>query len=188
MKKISLIVTGFILAFSLNGLAQKVTVDFDKNTDFSKYTSFSFLGWQEDINKVANELDQKRIKDAFNAEMINRNLEMVDNGGDMAIALYIVIDQKTSTTAYTNYYGGGAGRGYGRGGWGWGGGHATTTYSESDYLEGTFVLSIFDEGSKDLVWQGVATKTIKENPQKREKSIPKSVSKLMKKFPIEPVE
>lgn len=44
---------------------------------------------------------------------------------------------------------------------------------------------MLDEESKDLIWQGVVTGTISDNPQKREKRIPKSVSKLMKKFPVD---
>ena len=37
--------------------------------------------------------------------------------------------------------------------------------------------------TEDLIWQGVAVGTVQTNPKKREKSIPKSVAKLMKKFP-----
>lgn len=175
-----------LAAFSTSLLAQKVTVDFDKDADFSKYKTYTFLGWQDDINKIANEFDQQRIQEAFVAELEKRNLKKVESGADMTLSLYIVVDQKTSTTAYTNYYGG-AGRGYRRGGWGWGNGHSTTTYSESDYLQGTMVVNAFDEEGKEMIWQGVATKTISEKPEKREKNIPKTVGKLLKKFPIEPV-
>ena len=126
--------------------------------------------------------------DAFKVEMEKRKITLVESGGDMAIALYIVAEQKTSTTAYTNYYGGGVGRGYRRGGrGGWGGGYATTNYSESDYLQGTLVMDVFDGESKEQIWQAVATKTVNEKPEKREKSIPKGVKKIMKKFPIDPV-
>lgn len=187
MKKITLIVTTLILVSSTYGLAQKVTVDYDKNTDFTKYKTYSFLGWQDDLDQLLNDFDKKRFRDAFQSEMDKRNLKGVESGGDMAFSIYLVVDQKTSTTAYTNYYGG-VGRGYRRGGWGWGGGYATTNYSESDYLQGTLVFNVFDEESKELVWQGVATKTVTENPDKREKTIPKAVSKLMKKFPIAPVQ
>jgi hypothetical protein len=169
-------------------IAQKVNADYDKSVDFSKYTSVSFLGWQDDIGQVIGDFDKKRFTDAFKEEFEKRNLTLVESGGDMAIALYVVAEQKTSTTAYTNYYGGGAGRGYRRGGrGGWGGGHSTTSYSESDYLEGTLVMDVFDAASKEQVWQAVATKTVNEKPEKREKSIPKGVKKVMKKFPIEPV-
>ena len=42
------------------------------------------------------------------------------------------------------------------------------TYSENDYLVGTLVMDVFDEKSGDQIWQGIATKTITENPEKRE--------------------
>jgi hypothetical protein len=189
MKRFALLSLGLIMAISISQ-AQKVTVDFDKAADFTQYKTFVYLGWQEDSDKILNDLDKKRVIDAFGNEMDKRDLTMVEDNPDMAVALFIVVDEKTSTTAYTNYYGGGAGRGYyrGGGGWGWGNGSSTTTYSENDYLQGTLVFSVFDAESKNLVWQGVATKTITENPKKREKNIPKVVTKLMKKFPVMPVE
>ncbi len=45
-------------------------------------------------------------------------------------------------------------------------------------------MDVFDVNTKKLIWQGVATGTVNEKPEKREKSIPKAVGKLMKKFPI----
>jgi hypothetical protein len=164
-------------------LAQKVNADYDKETDWSGYSSVFFLGWQEGID--LNDFDKKRFMDAFKAEMGKRNLKITEGEGDLAVALYIVAEQKTSTTAYTSYYGGGAGRGYRRRG-GWGGGYASTSYSQSDYLQGTLVMDVFDGASKEQIWQAVATKTVNPKPEKREKSIPKGVKKIMKKFPIAP--
>jgi hypothetical protein len=186
MKKLFLLTLGLILIFSANLLAQKVKVDFDKEVDFSKYKTYTFLTWQDDIDQLMNDFDKKRIRDAFKEQMDIRELEMVESGADMTLSLYLVIDQKTSVTGYTNYYGG-AGMGYRRGGMGWGMGHSTTNYTENDYLEGTMVLDVFDGESKDQIWQAVGVGTVTEKPEKREKSIPKSVKKLMKKFPIEPV-
>ena len=184
MKKISLLSAVLIFVAMTFSQAQKVTSDMDKNADFSKYKTYVFLGWQDESDKVLNDFDKKRLQDSFKAEFDKRDLTLVEEGGDMAVSLFIVINQKTSTTAYSNYYGGGMGRGYYGGGWGWGNGSATTTYSENDYLEGTLVIDVFDQESKQLIWQGVATKTINENPKKREKNIPKAVNKLMWKFPI----
>ena len=163
----------------------KVTTDYDKTTDFSQYETYSFLGWQDDSDQVMNELDRNRVREAFKAEFAKRNLEYIDKGGNMAITLYFVVKQETSITSYTNYYGGGRGR-YHRGG-GWGMGASTTTYNQEDYMKGTMVVDTYDEKSGDLVWQGVATSTIKENPEKREKSIPKRIGALMAKFPVSPV-
>ena len=186
MKKKFLSIYLCLLLVASYSIAQKVNTDYDKKADYTKYTSVSFLGWQDDIS--LNDFDKKRFTDAFKAEFEKRKLTLVESGGDMAVVLYVVAEQKTSTTSYTNYYGGGAGRGYRRGGrGGWGGGHSTTSYSESDYLQGTLVMDVFDGESKEQIWQAIATKTVNEKPEKREKSIPKGVKKIMKKFPIAPV-
>lgn len=188
LKLVKMNILGGLILFSTSLFAQKVKVDFDENTDFSKYKTFQFLGWQEDIDQVLSDFDKKRMRDAFKAEMDKRKLAMVESGADMTMSLYIVIDQQTSITGYTNYYNTGAGRGYRRGrGGGWGMGHSTTTYSANDYLQGTMVVDVFDGESKEDVWQAVGVGTVTEKPEKREKSIPKTVKKVMKKFPIEPV-
>jgi hypothetical protein len=166
---------------------QKVTGDYEKSTDFSAYKTYMFVGWQDDSDQVMNDFDKKRLRESIKSEMEARQFELVESDADMAVSLFVVVDEKTSTTAYTNYYGG-AGYGRGRRGYGgWGHGSATTSYSENDYLQGTLVLDMYDAASKDLIWQGVATGTITEKPEKREKKIPKAVTKLMKKFPVDKV-
>ena len=162
----------------------KVVVDMDKTADFSQYKTYSFLGWQNNSDLILNEFDKKRIRDSFISEFERRGLKPVENNGDMEISLFIVVDQKTSVTAYTNYYGSRYG-GYNRYRGGWGYGYASTTYHESDYLEGTLVMDVFDGKSKDQVWQGIATKTVNENSEKRDKTIPASIQSLMRKFPVQ---
>ncbi len=162
----------------------KIAVDMDKTADFSQYKTYSFLGWQKNSDQILNELDQKRIRDAFISEFERRGLKPVENNGDMAVSLFIVVNKKTSVTGYTDYYGSRYG-GYNRYRGGWGYGYGTTTYHESDYLEGTLVMDVFDGKSKDQVWQGIATKTVTENPGKREKTIPASIQSLMRKFPVQ---
>jgi len=164
--------------------AQKVSGDYDKSIDFTTYKTYSFIGWQDDSDKIMNDFDKERLREAIEAEMEAKGLKRLDSGGDMLVSLFIVIDKKTSLTAYSNYYGN-MGYGYRRGGMGWGNGYSTTSYSENEYLKGTLVFDMFDSQSEELIWQGVATGTINSKPQKREKSIPKAIHKLMKKYPIE---
>ena len=185
MKKQLLLTLSLFLFFSAGALAQKVKVDLDKTIDFSKYKTYKFMGWQENIDSIVNDFDKKRLSGAFMEEMNKRKLELVDSDPDMLMATYLVIDQKTSITGYTNYTGG-MGVGF-RGGWGWGMGSSTTNYSEDDYLQGTMVIDFYDGNSKKLIWQATGVGTVNEKPEKREKTIPKSVSKMMKQFPIEPV-
>jgi hypothetical protein len=109
----------------------------------------------------------------------------------MVVSLFIVAEQKTSTTAHTNHYNMG-GYGYGGfgyyGGMGMGMGTSTTTYSEQDYVVGTLVVDVFDKDSKKLIWQSVGQKTVDENPNTREKNMGKVAAAVMKPFPIEPIE
>ncbi|MDW5288921.1 DUF4136 domain-containing protein [Formosa sp. PL04] len=172
----------------------QVKSDFDKSVDFSKYKTYSIEGWEKDSDKAINSFDKERITTAIESEFSSRGITLVATGGDAAITLYIVIDNKSSTTAYTSFNGG---LGYG-GGWGWGyrgmamggmgmGGTATTTYSQDDYQQGTFVVDMYDATSKKLLWQGVITSVVKENPKKREKSIPKKISKMFADYPIKPL-
>ena len=163
----------------------KVTYDYDKETDFSKYKTYSMLPWNPELNKIVNDLDRRRLQDALKNEMNARGLEYKESGGDLGLSLYIVVEQKTSVTAYNNYYGGYGGYRYG--GWGWGMGYGTTTYQESDYLVGTAIVDFFDEESKSLVWQGIGTGTVNENPKDREERIERSMGKILYNFPIKKV-
>lgn len=176
--------TMMVLSLAVGQGFAQVKSDFDKEADFSKYKTYVFAGWQDDSDKILNEFDKKRILEALKSEFSNKGMEVVDSDGDAVITLFIVVNEKTSTTAYTDFNGG---MGYGgRWGWGYGGmgmGSATTTYTESDYREGTLVIDMYDAGEKKLLWQGVLTSTVNENPKKREKTIPKKIKKLMKKYP-----
>ena len=187
MKNSSLVLLLVLLV--VPAMAQ-VKSDYDKTVDFTKYKTYKFEGWAKDSDKQLNDFDKKRIQDAMVSELSARGMSGVQSGGDVAVTLFIVVDDKTSTTAYTNYTGG---MGYGVGRWGWGMGagmgmgSATTTYSENDYKQGTFVVDFYDSGTKKLVWQGIIQTVVQEKPEKREKTIPKNVSKLMKQYPVKPV-
>ena len=183
MKKFvfSLIAMGL---FTLSSNAQ-IRSDYDKDVDFSQYKTIQFLGWQDGSDQLVDDNNKKRIYEAFKKEFSAKGFELVESDGDLGLTFYIVIDQKTSTSAYTDYYGGMGYGSYRRGGWGWGNGSSTTTYTERDYLEGTFIVDFYDANTEKQVWQGVSTNTISENPKKRAKNIPKRVTKLMKKLPPE---
>ena len=140
---------------------------------------------------VCTVFHKERIEQSFADEFRKRGVSIVERDGDIVVSLFIVVDQKTGTTAYTNHYGAGGpygyygGFGYGAG-WGWGMGYSTTSYSEYDYLVGTLVCDVFDSKSKKLVWQGVVSGEIDENPKNRERNIPRVVKELMKRYPVPP--
>jgi len=183
LKKLSLFLIVIITSYSYS----QINSDFDKNTDFTKYKTVSFGGWEKESDKVLNGFDKKRITDALTNEFSSRGIKLVETNGDATITLYLVIQTKTNITAYTNFNGGlgytgrwGYGRGYG------GMGSANTSYSENDYKVGTLVIDMYDTADKKLIWQGDITTDVQEKAEKREKTIPKNISKLMKKFPVKP--
>ena len=188
IKKLVILITVAIF-FSPNIVAQ-VTHEKDNSIDFSKYKTYSFLGWQKDSDSLINDIDKQRLLDALKSEMEKRELNYADSNGDMMISLYLVIANKQSVTAYTDYTGG-MGYGVGMPGWGYGAGMgmgtATTSYNTYDYQEGTLVMDAHDETSKKLIWQGIYKGAIQAKANKREKTIPKNIGKLMNGFPIEPV-
>ncbi len=193
MKQKSIFLLGILGVLLLSSCATtKVKTDYDKSVDFSKYKTFEYYGWAENSDQILNDFDKKRIETAFNKEFKARGINYVKSGGDLIVTLYIVTQKKTETTATTMStgvsYGYGGYYGYGpRYGWGTGMGHSTTTYNQYDYTVGTLVIDVFDAKEKRLIWESIGEKTIEENPQNRDESIPKSVKAIMQPYPVAPI-
>jgi hypothetical protein len=64
-------------------------------------------------------------------------------------------------------------------------GSTMTTTQTSTIHVGSVGLDLYDPAKKQLVWRGVATKTLdaKAKPDKRQKNIGKGVVKLLKNYP-----
>jgi len=167
----------------------KFTSDYDGSVDFTQFKTLSYYGWQEESDKILTKFEKERIEKAFGEEFKKRGFTLADRDGDIIVSLFIVVDQKKGATAYTNHYGGGGpygyygGYGYG-GGWGWGMGYSSTSYQEYDYYVGTLVCDVFDSKTKQLIWQGVVSGEIDDNPKTRERNTPRVVKELMKRYPV----
>ncbi len=183
MKK-SILLT-FLLAVvvaAAPAVAQKVYIDYAKDFDFGTVKSYTYMETPD--SDAGADLDDQRIESAiFNSLS---DLERVDSGGDIYVTYHVSTEEQKQFNTTTYGYGGwGPGwGGYGRYGYGWGGtmgmGGATTT--SSTFTEGTLVIDAYEPESKELVWRGMSTVTVKDNPQKRAKQIDKIMSKLGKKW------
>lgn len=187
MKRLHFILIAIVFIASSCGSSIKVTSQYDSGVNFNEFKTFSYLGWSKNSDDLINDFDKRRIEASFKKEFESRNMTLVDDGGDIEISLFLVTDTKTATTAYTDYYGGYGAYRYGRP-WGWGGGYATTTYQQYDYLVGTLVCDVFGGKDKNLIWQGVGSGTVDDNPSTRDKNIPKAVKKIMSLYPVQPSE
>lgn len=157
-----------------------VTADYDNEVNFADYKSFSMLKWREDNNKLLNEFDKQRLEDAVKSQMKERGYSFMETGGDIAVSVFVLLEDKTTYNSYTDYYGG-FGYYYGTP-WGWG--PSRTTVSAYDYTQGTIIFNVFDAAAKKLIWQGTAIGEIDANPQSREKNIPKVVMEVFEKYPL----
>ena len=73
----------------------KITADYDKSVDFTKYKTFEYYGWAQESDKLLNNLDKVRIEDAFANEFYARGLSYVLGEGELIVTLFIVVEEKT---------------------------------------------------------------------------------------------
>ncbi len=185
MKKIFLVF--FALAFILGSCSTvKVVSDMDPNVNFAKYKTYNILPWNEDVSSMVNDFDRKRIVDAVKNEMAARGYTYSESSPDVSVSIYIILDKKEQTTAYSTYMGGYgyyAGFGYYGYGPGFGMGTTHTTYDTETYTVGTLIIDVFDNSTKKLIWQGIGNGTINENPKKREQNTPRVIAQIMESLP-----
>jgi hypothetical protein len=158
----------------------KVTTDYDKAVDFTKYKTFSFYQLQDKSGAVS-QLNQNRIIAAVEKQMAAKGFKEDPTNPDVLVNVVAIFKDKQSVTANTNYYGyGGYYRPYA---WGGGGASGTTTYSTYDYKDGTLMIDVVDAAKKQLVWQGVGNKEIDKPSKNPDVAINDAVAKIMASFP-----
>lgn len=180
----------FMLVLFLSSCSSlKVYTDSDKTVDFNQFTSFSLYPWDYKHGYQLNDYDKGTILNAIKTEMTEKGYEFEKEGGDLVISIFLTLDDKTSYTAYTDHYGGWAGYGGGWGysgfgyGYGYGPGFSTTTVTENNYQEGTLIIDIFNAADKKLIWQGIGSKEVQTDLDKRDQQLPKNVGKILASFP-----
>jgi len=185
MKKLYLLTVALLFLGVSAAVAQDVRYDFDKDKDFSKYRTYKWVPI-----KGADQPDgltSKQITAAIDAELAAKGMTKTDaDTADLYIGYQTAIGQEKEFTSYNTGWGYGPGWG---GGWYGGGMSTSSTYgSTSTVYVGQLDLSIYDLAQKQLVWRGVATRTLdpKAKPEKKQKNITKAVQKLLKNFPPQP--
>ncbi len=174
MKGARIVITlGFLLMAAGSGLAQKVTNDWDKSIDYSKYKTYAWVKG----TPAKNQMNDERIVRAIEGQLAAKGLQKVDSGAnpDLVVAYHVAVGEQAQLN--TMGYGGGWRYGYG------GGGMSTTTVTK--ILTGQMVVDLGDVKEKKLIWRGTANDTVsgKDTPEKVEKLINKAVEKMFKKYP-----
>ena len=159
------------LVLGVTASAQKVTVDWDKSTNFSAFKTYVYaLG-----TPVPNQLMDQRIVSGIEQQLTLKGLQKVDvtANPDLIVSYQAAVGSQTqvNTTGTGGY------------GWGyrWGGGMSTTTVSQIP--TGMLAVNIGDAKTHKLLWLGDARDTLSEKPEKNEKKINKALEKMFKKYP-----
>ena len=173
MKRMALLVP-LVLGFAVGrAVAQDVTYNFDRDTDFSKFKSYKWV----DIKSVqqVDPITAREITFVIDAELAKKGLLKTDSdNADLYVGYQTALSRQTPWKAYRNDWG------YGPA---WGGGAATA--AEKMIHAGQLDLDMYAAAEKRLVWCGAVSNAveIKVNPDKSEKKIEKSVEKLLKNYP-----
>lgn len=152
-----------------------VNQDYDPAYDFSKLKTFGFIPITEEAG--IDQLNATRLGDAIKSDLTAKGYTLSEKA-DFGIALFFTKDTKTSIQST-----GGYGYGYGYGYRGYGGMGGSTYVTEYD--QGTLVIDFVDMAKQELVWRGVGTGVLDENPsvEQRTENINNAVTKILEQFP-----
>lgn len=156
----------FLLLAASNALAQKVSVDYDRGTDFSKYQTFAWVRGTPTQNPLAHQ----RIVAGIEAQLMAKGLRKVESNPDLVVSYHAATDTQVSI----NTFGSGP-----FGGWRWGTGTATVDKVPVGQLN----VDIGDMSAKKFVWRGTAGGTISSKQEKNEKVLNAALTKMFQNFP-----
>jgi len=155
--------------------AQKVSFDFDKTADFTKFRTFAF----REGTKSNNPLVDERIVTAIAGALTARGMTRDDTRPDLVVVTHLTFEKSKDISTFSTapMYGG-----YG---WGWGGGWGSTDIRVVDILTGTLVIDLVDVAKGSMIWRGIGTKEVKSNPKPKDvdKNVSQAVTKILKNFP-----
>jgi len=180
MKVIGLSVVLFLLAAAFAS-AQKVHYNFAHDVDFSKFKTYKWVSLKDAA--TIDPLGEKQIKSAIDSELAKKGLSKTEGDeADLYVGYQAAVATEKQLTSYDT--GWGYGPGWYGGGWYGGPGGMTTGQTSTIYV-GQLAADMYDSKNHDLVWRGVASKTIdpKAKPDKQSKNLAKAVEKLLRNYP-----
>lgn len=152
----------------------KVTSDYDKSVDFTKFKTYAFS--TESSQLPVNDLNKRRILGDVETQLAAKGLTKVENNFDLLVDVRITAKERQEATSYTTG---------GYGGYRWGGGMGTTSTTISTYVDGSLIITLVEATKKEMVWQGVGVRTLDTDatPEQREKNITEAVTSILSKYP-----
>lgn len=157
----------------------KVTHDYDKSADFTKYKTFAIDTFRQ-VDQIS-QLNRNRIINAVKSVLTQKGFTE-SSTPDMLVNITAILKDKQSVSSTTNYYGyGGYYRPYA-----WGGGMGAsgyTTYDVQNYKDGSIIVDIADAKTKNLLWEGIGNKELDKPAADPDAAINTAMTSIMASFP-----
>ena len=168
MKKLPIIAMLLFSLLSARGaLAQKVTLEFDRDADFTKYKTFAIRNGELNSRNPAlnSDLVKKQIEGDIVRDLTARGLTEATGRTDLNVVFRFGSARKVELESYPAGW-------YGLG----------TRVVRVPFAEGTLVLDLRDPKSRSLVWRAIASEE-KTDPIKIAGKLDDMVKKSCDKYP-----
>ncbi|MDO4229209.1 MAG: DUF4136 domain-containing protein [Capnocytophaga sp.] len=172
MKKMLFITISFAALMLTSCASVLVSVDYDRQADFSAYKSYAFFKEGVDAAPISD-LDKKRILRAIEQNLNAKGMVTSENP-DFLVNIFT--KERENINVYNNYP-------YWGWGMGWGPFWGAGSYNVSSNTEGTLYIEIIDAKKKELIWQGKGSGYIPRNVEAKDEAINKFVAKILEKYP-----
>ena len=148
-------------------LAQKVTVEFDRTADFSKFKTFAIRNGELNSRNPAlnSELVKKQIEADIVKDLTARGLTESSGHADVNVVYHFGSARKSEIETYPAGW-------YGLG----------TRAVRVPYSEGTLVIDLRDPATRSLVWRAIASEE-KSDATKIAGKLDDMVKKSFEKYP-----
>jgi hypothetical protein len=159
-----------IFYLGIAALAQDVQFDYDRSKNFTVYQTYRWIDYK--AVQISDQLLDRDIKRAVDAQLAGKGLRRVENGGDLLVDYQTSISQEKQFDSF---------------GWGPGllGAWSDRRITTSTIDVGKLVIGIFDPANKQLVWRGSAAKTlnISRDPGRNYHTLERGMAKLFRNYP-----
>ena len=174
MKRLAILLVVFAVMTACS--SRKVNFDYDRQADFSKYQTYA---WHEVDTSLKDEdpLAHSRVMSAVDRELSAKGFRRADSNPDVYVTYHGENDERMTLRTTSMGYG------YGSDFYWGGGGMGSSTTQVHTYQVGTLVVDLWDAQAKELVWRGVVSDTISDNPQQNETKIDKAAEEMFKRYP-----
>ncbi len=165
-----------------SAVSQYVSYNFDKSTDFLKFKTYTWVPNKE--SAPADEPMDKQIKETVESEFARKGLTKTDaESADLYVGYQAGVGTEKQFARCNARWACFSGM-YASGCFSLGG--TFITRAETIMIDkGELLLHMYDQQNREIVWCGVASKTLdpKAQAEKQQENLQKAVAKLLKHYP-----